>query len=107
MSTPQWIFINCEEDGSNMVSVDLPKPAGTRLTDYMLPRIEVAAPGWGEVFEADTYCGSLSIIEIPAEYYHAVYDLIMEACDKHHELDPYRAELKAALEADPRFKQAA
>ena len=33
----------------------------------------------------------------------AVYGLILEAADKLEAVKPYRAELKAALEADPRF----
>lgn len=106
MSTPQSIYISCEEDGSNMVSVALPKPAGTYLTDYMLPRMETNAPGWGKLFEADLHSGSLSILEIPEQHYMAVCNLIMEACSRHKELESYRSQLKAALEADPRFQAA-
>lgn len=107
MNSPQLMFVGCEDDGSNMIVVEVPKPAGTRLADYMLPRIETAAPSFGELFYCNLLSDSMSIIDIPQEYYSAVCRLIMEACDKHPELKSYKPKLKATLEADPCFKQAA
>lgn len=50
--------------------------------------------------------GSCDFQFFTAEEYPAVYKLVLQACDEVESLKPYKARLKAALEADPRFHQA-
>lgn len=109
MSAPDSLYIRYLPDkplGERFLEVVLDSFAGEALFEYMLPKLYQLDPEYAEPFEGSYIGGALAIDGTPAKYWHAVYTMIMQACDELERLKPYKEELKAALEADPRFKQA-
>ena len=100
MSTPQEIWIS-RIDGK-YTEVFLDKKASATLFEYMVERMYQVAPGYAEQFEYGNW-ETFAIDDASEQDYMAIYGLILEAADKLEVVKPYRAELKAALEADPRF----
>lgn len=78
------------------------------LCEFLLHRLQgKVSQDSLDVFDVMYISGSCDIQFFTAEEYPKVCQAIMQACDELERLKPYKAELKAALEADPRFKQAA
>lgn len=102
MSTPEEVWIN-SKDGGGFVEVFIGKRASADLFAYMVPRMYEVAPDYAEEFEYGNW-EIFSVRSAPAKDYPAVVALFMEACDALETVKPYKQELKAALEADPRFK---
>lgn len=113
MSTPDYLTIRRVPEKDTQPwhpyfeTVWLDSWAGEALFEYMLPHMPQVASEEADAFEGGYYGGVLSISSISPKNFYPVYNLIMQACDELESLKPYKAELKAALEADPRFKQAA
>ena len=87
MSTPSGMTIRAikQDDAYHWVEVEMNKGACAEEFEYS---------NW-EVF---------SIHAAPEKYYRAICHLIMQGADRLESVKPFKAALKAALEADPRFK---
>lgn len=80
MSTPDSLYVY--RVNNNLKEVMLGKRAAGDLFDYLLPKLESAAPTFKDQFEGEYYGEVLSITALPQQYFPAVYNLIMSACDK-------------------------
>lgn len=100
------IYISKDVPGLEVCYQD--KQATVDICEYLIKHLPgvVSENGFG-TFEAMYFLGSCDFQFFTAEEFSAVYQLSMQACDELDSLKPYKAQLKAALEADPRFKQAA
>lgn len=67
------------------------------------PAMYEIAPEYAEEFEYGNW-EVFSIHAAPEKYYRAIYHLIMQGADRLESVKPFKAALKVALEADPRFK---
>ena len=76
------------------------------LYEFILPHLRQLDGEYADEFEGIYFGGAVAIFSLPAKYFHSVYSLILQACDEIESLKPYKAALKAALEADPRYRQA-
>jgi len=76
------------------------KTAPSELLDYLYPRLAEI-----DKEAADQISGCVfSIADLSAAAFARVRGWILEAAEKSEWIKPYKSELKAALEADPRFK---
>jgi hypothetical protein len=105
MSAPDYLYINYAENG--LIKHHLPNRVSVPLFEYMLTGMAVVAPDYVDQFEGEFYGDVLSICGATPNDYAAIVALIMQACDEVAVLQPFKADLKSALEADPRFKKAA
>ena len=105
MSTPSGMAISAikQDDGEyHWIEVEMGKGACADLFAYMIPVMYDIAPEYAEEFEYSNW-EIFSIHATPKKYYRAVYDLIMQGADRLESVKPFKAALKTALEADPRF----
>lgn len=105
MSTPSGMAISAiqQDDGEyHWIEVEMGKGACADLFAYMTPAMYEIAPEYAEEFEYSNW-EVFSIHAAPKKYYRAVCDLIMQGADRLESVKPFKAALKAALEADPRF----
>ncbi|OSI09276.1 hypothetical protein [Neisseria zoodegmatis] len=86
-------------EGEQFAEVYLGREAACVLYDYMLPRMEAAAPGCAEEFEGLWLVEDLSLRHIPERYWLPVFNLVMQACDAETVLKPFKSALKKALES--------
>ena len=105
MSAPDYLYINYAENG--LIKHHLPNRVSVPLFEYMLTGMAVVAPDYVDQFEGEFYGGVLSVCAAAEKDYPAIVALMMQACDEVFVLQALKADLKAALEADPRFKKAA
>lgn len=103
MSVPDELYIGRNKDG--YTEYFMPDRKTAALYDYMEWRMyDIVPENYADQFIGE-FCGEVfSITDIPAEYYMAVYKLIMEACDNVEQLKPCKADLQKALQADPRYQ---
>lgn len=106
MSSAETLYITDVTDNT-FTKMYLGKRAAGDLFDYLFPKLDTVAPEYKDQFAGEYYGEVLSITDFPMQSYPAVYNLIMSACDELESLKPYKAELQAALQADPRYKKAA
>ena len=100
MSTPQEIWIS--RMGGKYTEVFLDKRASATLFEYMAGRMYQVAPDYAEEFEYGNW-ETFAIDDAPRRYYMDIYRMILEAAETLEAVKPYREQLKAVLEADPRF----
>ena len=105
MSAPDYLYINYA--GDDLIKHHLPNRASVPLFDYVLSGLAAAAPDYVDQFEGEFYGGVLSVCAAAEKDYPAIVALMMQACDEVFVLQALKADLKAALEADPRFKKRA
>lgn len=91
-------------DGEHFTKVFLGKPGTLQLYNYLFPVIANKAPAFLDEFEGVAFCGGLDISGLSRQYYPDICTAILNACDELDSLQPFKAELKTALEADPRFQ---
>lgn len=103
MSAPDNLFVR--HDAEVMTQVRLTSHAGEALFLHLLPRLQRLELDLADQFEGEYYGEVLSIAHIPAQYYPQVCRWIMQACEELAVLKPHQADLRQALESDPRFKQ--
>lgn len=106
MSTPGGMTIRAikqDDDTYHWVEVEMNKGACADLFAYMTPAMYEIAPEYAEEFEYSNW-EVFSIHAAPEKYYRNIYNLIMQGADRLESVKPFKADLKAALEADPRFK---
>ena len=106
MSTPSGMTISIikkDDDAYHFVKVEMSKGACADLFAYMTPAMYEIAPEYAEEFEYSNW-EVFSIHAAPEKYYRAIYHLIMQGADRLESVKPFKAALKTALEADPRFK---
>ena len=104
MSTAE-LFIGQDGNG-DFVVVDISKAAAQELFERLLESMKLAAPEYIPQFEGEYAGGVMSISGLQAEAFVQVSQIIMQACST-AVLQPFNADLKTALEADLRFKNAA
>ena len=104
MSTAE-LFIGQDGNG-DFVVVDISKAAAQELFERLLESMELAAPEYIPQFEGEAAGGVMSIADLPSAAFMDASRTIIQACDEVAVLQPFKAELKTALEADPRFKKA-
>lgn len=102
MSVPGKLIVR--HDGDNVVGIFLGNRATDPLFAYMVERMPAVAPDYAQEFEYSNW-GVFSIAGAPPSSFMAVYNLIMQACEELAVLKPHQADLRQALESDPRFKQ--
>ncbi|MFC5920858.1 hypothetical protein ACFPVS_09020 [Neisseria weixii] len=102
MSTSEF-WIDRENGRTN--EVVMTKRACADLFAYMVPRMYGIAPEYAEEFEYGNW-EVFSIGGAPEKYYRAICGLVLGGADELPSVAPYKADLKAVLEADPRFKAA-
>ena len=101
---PLRLFISNLSNGE-LVSVPINKKPSDDLANYLLPKIDAIYPEYIEKFWGKLLRGTMSITDLPAQYYMPVYHAIIEACDTIDSLTPYKDALNKALRADPRFQE--
>lgn len=104
-TTPIDIGITYHDEEKGFTYVQLGKLAAGQLYRYLYPVIAKVAPDFLEEYEYSAMAGMLSIWNLPRQYYPDICTAILNACDELDSLKPFKAELKTALEADPRFQQ--
>ena len=80
------------------------KTAPSELLDYLYPRLAEIDKEAAEKMQGEFSGCVFSIADLSAEAFARVRGWILEAAEKSEWIKPYKSELKAALEADPRFK---
>ncbi|MCP1659334.1 glycine cleavage system H protein [Neisseria perflava] len=109
MSTPEEFTVNFKQKtdgGYTWQTVFLGKSACAALYDFLEP---LFLQKWGEEEPTGQFIGLYSgedftVDFLSADEYNLVYGWIMQAADELEYVKPYKDDLKAALEADPRFK---
>lgn len=80
------------------------KTAPSELLDYLYPRLAEIDKEAAEQMQGEFSGCVFSIADLSAEAFVRVCGWILEAAEKSEWIKPYESDLKAALEADPRFK---
>ena len=80
------------------------KTAPSELLDYLYPRLAEIDKEAAEQIQGEFSGCVFSIADLSAEAFARVCGWILEAAEKSEWIKPYKSDLKAALEADPRFK---
>ena len=96
----------CEDADGQFVVVDLSKAATWELFERIRDGMAAIVPEYIPQFEGEYAGGVMSISGLQAEAFVQVSQIIMQACST-AVLQPFNADLKTALEADLRFKNAA
>ncbi len=110
MSISAFLNISITQDNSGGYkheNVSLSQSGIYDLYEFLLPRIRQIDEEYTDEIEGIYFGGAVAIFSLPTEYFQTVYTLILQACDEIESLKPYKAALKAALEADPRYRQTA
>lgn len=105
MSGPNGLYVRRENGRLTEVSLG-DRATAAALFDYLLQRMPAAAPEYAEEFEFGNW-ETLSITGMPARHFMPVYRLIMQASDEIPALAPYKDEMQAVLQADPRYSPTA
>lgn len=100
------LYIGEDADGQFVV-VDLSKAATWELFERIRDGMAAIVPEYIPQFEGEAAGGVMSIADLPSAAFMDASRTIIQACDEVAVLQPFKAELKTALEADPRFKKAA
>ena len=79
------------------------KTAPSELLDYLYPRLAEVDKEAAEQMQGEFSGCVFSIADLSAADFNRVSSWILEAAEKSEWIKPYKADLKAALEADPRF----
>ncbi|WP_107885324.1 glycine cleavage system H protein [Neisseria elongata] len=79
------------------------KTAPSELLDYLYPRLAEIDKEAAEQMQGEFSGCVFSIADLSAAAFARVRGWILEAAEKSEWIKPYKADLKAALEADPRF----
>ncbi|HHX2498132.1 TPA: glycine cleavage system H protein [Neisseria subflava] len=80
------------------------KTAPSELLDYLYPRLAEIDKEAAEQMQGEFSGCVFSIADLSSKAFANVYGWILEAAEKSEWIKPYKAALKTALEADPRFK---
>ena len=80
------------------------KTAPSELLGYLYPRLAEIDKEAAEQMQGEFSGCVFSIADLSAQAFANVYGWILEAAEKSEWIKPYKADLKTALEADPRFK---
>lgn len=80
------------------------KTAPSELLGYLYPRLAEIDKEAAEQMQGEFSGCVFSIADLSAKAFANVYGWILEAAEKSEWIKPYKADLKSALEADPRFK---
>lgn len=105
MSAPDTIYVYRDLETDYCIKIDISKTAGRELLEKMLPSMQIISPEFADSFEVGAWCSYLSITDLPTKHFPAVYRLFLQACDELASVAPFKAEIKAALEADPRYQE--
>lgn len=79
------------------------KTAPSELLDYLSPRLAEINKEAADQMQGEFSGCVFSIADLSAADFNRVSSWILEAAEKSEWIKPYKADLKAALEADPRF----
>lgn len=79
------------------------KTAPAELLDYLYPRLAEINKEAADQMQGEFSGCVFSIADLSAAAFNRVSSWILEAAEKSEWIKPYKADLKAALEADPRF----
>jgi len=71
--------------------------------DYLYPRLAEIDKEAADQMQGEFSGCVFSIADLSAADFNRVSSWILEAAEKSEWIKPYKADLKAALEADPRF----
>ena len=93
----------------SFIDVPLDVVAAHKLACCLFEQMPNVAPEFADEFEGSLVARDFQLYGCPAQYFPAVANAIMTACDEIADLTPYKDALNKALMADPRFqhKQAA
>nr|DAO40758.1 MAG TPA: tRNA nuclease CdiA [Caudoviricetes sp.] len=80
------------------------KTAPSELLGYLYPRLAEIDKEAAEQMQGEFSGCVFSVADLSAAAFANVYGWILEAAEKSEWIKPYKADLKTALEADPRFK---
>ena len=80
------------------------KTAPSELLDYLYPRLAKIDKEAAEQMQGEFSGCVFSIADLSSKAFARVRGWILEAAEKSEWIKPYKSDLKAALEADPRFK---
>ena len=80
------------------------KTAPSELLDYLYQRLAEIDKEAADQMQGEFSGCVFSIADLSAQAFANVYGWILEAAEKSEWIKPYKADLKTALEADPRFK---
>jgi len=80
------------------------KTAPSELLDYLYPRLAEIDKEAAEQMQGEFSGCVFSIADLSAAAFARVRGWILEAAEKSEWIKPFKAALKTALEADPRFK---
>lgn len=80
------------------------KTATSELLDYLYPRLAEIDKEAADQMQGEFSGCVFSVADLSAAAFANVYGWILEAAEKSEWIKPYKADLKTALEADPRFK---
>ena len=73
------------------------------MLDYLYPRLAEIDKEAADQMQGEFSGCVFSIADLSAADFNRVSSWILEAAEKSEWIKPYKADLKAALEADPRF----
>ena len=79
------------------------KTAPSELLGYLSPRLAEINKEAADQMQGEFSGCVFSIADLSAADFNRVSSWILEAAEKSEWIKPYKADLKAALEADPRF----
>ena len=80
------------------------KTAPSELLGYLSPRLAEIDKEAAEQMQGEFSGCVFSIADLSTADFNRVCGWILEAAEKSEWIKPYKSDLKAALEADPRFK---
>ena len=79
------------------------KTAPSELLDYLYPRLAEIDKEAADQMQGEFSGCVFSIADLSAADFNRVSSWILEAAETSEWIKPYKADLRAALEADPRF----
>lgn len=104
MSIPEEFYIS--EEDSQLSPVDMGKRPVYDLYHVLSAWLEKTKSPFRDEFEGCFLCENFHIEHLDVPAFISAHSVILQACDEIESLKPYKAALKAALEADPRYRQA-
>ncbi|MCS4533053.1 glycine cleavage system H protein [Neisseria montereyensis] len=111
MSVPFGLTISYDAENKTFTIVDLSRAAVLDLYDYLEPLFEETWPytpnsdkDYAGRFVGCFIGGVMPFYHLPAAEYRQACQWVAEAVDKLESLKPYKSDLIAALQADPRYK---
>ena len=102
---PRLYELTVAYKNGSFIDVPLDVVAAHQLACCLFEQMPKIAPEFADEFEGSLVARDFQLYGCPAQYFPAVANAIIEACDTIDSLTPYKDALNKALRADPRFQE--